>query len=204
MAAKAVRSVELIHFCANVDDCPSGPQFDLAFSGRSNVGKSSLINMLTRRKKLAYTSKSPGKTQCFTYYRVNDAWNLVDMPGYGYAKVPVGERRKWAREAARYYREREQLRGVLQLIDFKVGATDDDIARIEELVELGHPLCVVLTKADKVPPSRREKVVVEHLRQLGPGLRPDTAVVVTSSAKGHGAGELWAWMEDLLQSGTQD
>ncbi len=204
MAAKAIRSVELTHFCSSVDDCPSGPRPDLAFSGRSNVGKSSLINRLTKRKKLAYTSRNPGKTQCFIYYEVDQSWNLVDMPGYGYAKVPVGERKKWAREADRYFRERRQLRGILQLIDFKVGPTADDRERLEKLVGLGLPLCLVMTKADKIPASKRERRLVEHLRALGGHLPADTGVVVTSASNGQGMTEIWAWMENALGRGERD
>ena len=121
-----IERVELVHYCAKVQECPTREIPEFALSGRSNVGKSSLVNLLTRKKKLAYTSKQPGKTQCLIYFEVNEQWHLVDMPGYGYAKVGQQERRKWAAQSTQYFQRRAQLAGVLQLIDFKVGPTADD------------------------------------------------------------------------------
>jgi len=144
----AAHDVEVLHFCARVHECPSGPRPDIALSGRSNVGKSSLINMLLGRRKLARTSKDPGRTRCLIYYLVESRWHLVDMPGYGYARVSREERRRWFSQAKEYFQRREQLRAVVQLIDMKVGPTADDRARVRELVAVGRPLCLVFTKAD--------------------------------------------------------
>jgi GTP-binding protein len=104
-----IDQVELVHYCAKVEECPDRDLPEFALSGRSNVGKSSLVNLLTRKKKLAYTSKQPGKTQCLIYFEVNQKWHLVDMPGYGYAKVGQHERRKWAVQAQQYLQRRKQL-----------------------------------------------------------------------------------------------
>jgi GTP-binding protein len=204
MARPAAHDVQLAHFCSKVDDCPDAVQPEFAFSGRSNVGKSSLVNLLTGRRKLAYTSKHPGKTQCFTYYTVNGAWNLVDMPGYGYAKVGPSERRSWAQQAQRYFRNRDQLAGILQLLDMKVGPTEDDRQRLSLLQGLQRPLALVFTKCDKVSPSRREERLRGHLEALSPGLPPGAAVILSSAREKTGTSEIWAWMEDVLGGFSRD
>lgn len=196
--AVRIGQVELVHYCAKVEECPARDLPEFALSGRSNVGKSSLINLLTRKKKLAYTSKHPGKTQCLIYFEVDGKWNLVDMPGYGYAKVGAAERRRWAVQAKQYFSRREQLAGVLQLIDFKVGPTPDDKARLRDLVTTGKPICLVMTKADKIGQPLREAKIGEHLRGLDLHLPSDTAVVLTSAADNFGRDELLAWLGDRL------
>lgn len=197
--ARRVRNVQLTDFCATLEECPKRPMPEVALSGRSNVGKSSLVNLLTGgRKAIAYTSKQPGKTRVFTYYEVDETWNLVDMPGYGYAKVGANERARWAEQARRFFTQREQLAGVVQLIDTRVGPTKDDKERIATLVDRGHALCLAMTKADKVPKTRREAAVAEHLRGLGVALPPDTGLVVTSAADRFGHEELLAWIEDRI------
>lgn len=196
--ARRVRNVQLTDFCATLEECPKRPMPEVALSGRSNVGKSSLVNLLTGRKAIAYTSKQPGKTRVFTYYEVDETWNLVDMPGYGYAKVGANERARWADQARRFFTQREQLVGVVQLIDMRVGPTKDDKERIGTLVDRGHALCLAMTKADKVPKTKREGVLAEHLRGLEIALPPETGLVVTSAADRFGHHELLAWIEDRI------
>jgi GTP-binding protein len=195
-----IDKVELVHYCAKLEECPSREIPEFALSGRSNVGKSSLVNLLTRKKKLAYTSKNPGKTQCLIYFEVDENWHLVDMPGYGYAKVGQHERRKWALQARQYFQRREQLAGVLQLIDFKVGPTPDDKARLRDLIAVRRPICLVMTKVDKVPKTKREARIGEHLSGLDLRLPPDTAVVLTSASEGFGRAELLAWLGDQIEA----
>ena len=197
-----IEKAELIHYCAQVEECPVEGMPEFALSGRSNVGKSSLVNLLTRKKKLAYISKHPGKTQCLIYFRIEDSWNLVDMPGYGYAKVGQEERRRWAVQAKQYFHRREQLAGVLQLIDFKVGPTPDDKARLRDLVTVGRPICLVMTKVDKVTRGQREAKVAAHIQALDLRLPPDTAVVLTSARERTGYSELLAWLSDQLEART--
>lgn len=195
---RRVHEVKLTAFCATVAECPAAPMPEFALSGRSNVGKSSLVNLITHRNRLAHTSKSPGKTRVFTYYEMDGRWNLVDMPGYGYAKVGMAERAKWAAQAKQYFARREQLRGVVQLVDIRVGPTPDDRARIRDLVTAGRPLCLAMTKADKIARTKRDAAVAEHLGSLDVALPPSTGVVITSAAERFGHHELLAWIEDVL------
>jgi GTP-binding protein len=188
--------VELVTLAPDLEHCPDSPLPELAFSGRSNVGKSSLLNLLVGRRRMAYTSGQPGKTRALTYYVVDGRWHLVDMPGYGYARISQVERRRWAAAARRYLHQRTQLAGVLQLVDIRVGLTPDDRSRVRELLGMGKPFCLVFTKADKIAREKHDRTVAEHLSGLG--LPPGTGVVITSAAGRWGAEELWAWMEDHL------
>lgn len=188
---------ELTHYAASLAECPAENVPEVVLSGRSNVGKSTLVNYLTRRKKLAHTSRHPGKTKVFIYFRMDDAWNLVDMPGYGYAKTSEAERARWRRAATEYFESRTQLVGVVQLIDMRVGPTAIDRERLVELNKRGLPLCLAMTKADKIPRSRHESMVAKHLANLR--VPPTTGVVITSATARYGARELWAWIHDQLQ-----
>ncbi len=188
--------VELVTLAPDLSFCPESDLPELAFSGRSNVGKSSLLNLLVGRKRMAYTSGQPGKTRTLTYYLVDDRWHLVDMPGYGWARVSQVERRKWAAAMRAYLHRRQQLAAVLQLIDLRVGVTPDDRARLRELMSAGLDFCLVFTKADKVPRAQHDRRVAEHLDGLG--LPPDTGVVVSSARERWGQEEIWGWIEDHL------
>ncbi len=188
--------VELVTLAPNIEHCPESDLPELAFSGRSNVGKSSLLNLLVGRKRMAYTSGQPGKTRALTYFVIDDRWHLVDMPGYGYARTSQVERRQWAATSKKYLYGREQLAAVLQLIDIRVGVTPDDRNRLRELIAARRPFCIVFTKGDKIPRQKHDRTVTEHLGGLG--LPPDTGVVITSVKDRYGQDELWAWMEDHL------
>lgn len=188
--------VELVTLAPDLEHCPDSELPELAFSGRSNVGKSSLLNLLVGRRKAAYTSGQPGKTRALTYFRVDGRWHLVDMPGYGYARTSQAERHRWAATAKKYLLARPQLAAVLQLIDIRVGVTPDDRNRLRELLASGKPFCIVFTKADKVPRRTHDDVVAKHLGGLG--LPPTTGVVISSASERYGQDELWAWMEHHL------
>jgi GTP-binding protein len=190
------RQIELHHFSVRLADCPTARIPEFAISGRSNVGKSTLVNYLIRRKKLAHISRKPGKTRTFTYYRVDDKFNLVDMPGYGYAKIPIQERRRWLKSATEYLRGREQLRGVLQLIDLGVGPMQTDLERLELLRSLERPICLVFTKADKVKKALRQAKLLEALELLD--APADTGVVLSSATKKLGSREMWGWLDHQL------
>jgi len=123
---------------------------EIAFAGRSNVGKSSLINSLLRRKKFARVSNTPGRTREINFFRVNDQFVLVDLPGYGYARISKEQRAEWRPLIEGYLRSSPQLRGIVQLLDVRHDPTSDDIQMLEFLAELEVPTIVVLTKTDKV------------------------------------------------------
>jgi GTP-binding protein len=192
----ASHQVELVTLAPTLRECPADPIPEIAFSGRSNVGKSSLLNLLVGRKRLAHTSAAPGKTQTLVYYKVDERWHLVDMPGYGYARVPTEVRRRWTAAVSEYLHGREQLAGLIQLVDIRVGFTPDDRSRLHELVALDKPFCLAMTKADKVPRARQEEIVAGHLAGLS--LAPDTGVILTSALHHYGQRELWAWIGQVL------
>jgi len=146
------------------------PESDLpevAFSGRSNVGKSSLLNKLVRRKALARVSATPGKTREINFFRVNDAFHLVDLPGYGYARVSKTARQAWRPLIEGYLRTSEQLRGVVQLIDARHAPSPDDLRMMDFLASLGVPTIVVATKVDKLGNAERAVRLAELAEQLG-------------------------------------
>jgi GTP-binding protein len=140
---------------------------EIAFSGRSNVGKSSLLNTLVRRKALARVSATPGKTREINFFRVNDAFHLVDLPGYGYARVSKAARQAWRPLIEGYLRTSRSLRGVVQLIDARHAPTPDDLTMIDFLASLGVPTIVAATKIDKLRPADRERSLAALARSLG-------------------------------------
>lgn len=162
---------------------------EIALAGRSNVGKSSLINRLIQRRNLARTSSQPGKTQQLNYYRVNDAYYFVDVPGYGFAKVSKTQRQAWGRMIEAYISEREQIKLVLHIIDLRHPPTKDDIMMYDWLSHYDIPLCVVATKADKLPRSKW----ASHLKQIRTSLlmRPDHPLIMFSAETGAGRDEVW-------------
>jgi len=162
---------------------------EIALAGRSNVGKSSLINRLIQRKNLARTSSQPGKTQHLNYYRVNDAYYFVDVPGYGFAKVSKTQRQAWGRMIENYLQDREQLKLVLQVVDLRHPPSKDDVMMYDWLSHYDIPLCVVATKADKLPRSKW----ATHLKQIRTtlNLRPDHKLIMFSAETGQGRDEVW-------------
>ena len=140
---------------------------EIAFAGRSNVGKSSLINSLLRRKKFARVSNTPGRTREINFFRVNDQFVLVDLPGYGYARISKERRAEWRPLIEGYLRSSPQLRGIVQLLDVRHDPTNDDRQMLEFLAELEVPTIVVLTKTDKLPKSQVPLRTSEIAAQIG-------------------------------------
>ncbi|TVR56127.1 MAG: YihA family ribosome biogenesis GTP-binding protein [Gemmatimonadales bacterium] len=169
----------------------------VAFAGRSNVGKSSLINVLLRRtqKKLAHVSSTPGKTQALNFYRVNDAFFLVDLPGFGFAQAPAAVREGWKSLIEGYMGRPDGPRAVVFLLDIRRNPSEEDVQMLAYLAQVGTPTLVVLTKVDKLTWSRRSRDIPAMVEKLG--LDPDQ-VLPFSSKTGEGRDDLLAAIESLL------
>lgn len=192
-----IQSVEYAGTVAEPGGRPPGDLPQIAFSGRSNVGKSSLINTLLRRtrRKVAHVSGRPGKTRTLNFYRVNDRFFLVDLPGYGYASVPPSVREAWARLIEWYLGEPGKLRGVVHLVDARLAPTDHDRKMVDYLAELGIPALIVLTKMDKLKRSERDAAVARAMHDLEV---PAEQLVPFSSRTGEGREDLLGALEELL------
>lgn len=188
---------EFVKGVAQWEQLPHDGTPEVAFIGRSNVGKSSLFNALVGRKNLARTSKKPGKTTEFNFYRVDGKYHFVDLPGFGYAKVARKERERWALLIERYLNERAPLRAVVHLIDSRHPPMETDEDVIDFMRTLDVPYVLVLTKADKLSGNGRfqSKNRVEKLLD-GVGLK--LPIVLTSAKTGRGIKELQSWLADLL------
>ena len=174
---------------------------EIALVGRSNVGKSSLINKLVNRKKLAKSSSTPGKTRTINYYLINDEWHMVDLPGYGYAKVSKTERAKWGKMIEAYLSQREQLKGVFQILDIRHPPSNDDLLMKEWLNHHDIPVLLVATKADKISRGARAK----HLAVIRKDLKlPVEQVPICFSAEsGEGVEEIKEALKDILKDKTE-
>lgn len=166
---------------------------EIAFAGRSNVGKSSLINKMLNRKKLARVSANPGKTATINFYDIDKTLIFVDLPGYGFAKVSKQEKERWGRMIEEYLNQREQLVQVVLLVDMRHKPTNDDIMMFNWIVESGFEPLVVATKKDKVKPSQREDALKLIKQTLG-----IEDVIPFSSEKGDGVDELWNLFKDMI------
>ena len=167
----------------------------IAVAGKSNVGKSTLINKLCRRNKLARTSATPGKTRLINIFLLNDTFHLVDLPGYGFAKVDKQEKQRWGKMMQDYFTEAEELRHVLCLVDIRREPTEDDVTMNRFLRETGIPFTVVATKADKISRGARSKYLAPICRAL---LVQPWEIICFSGEDGTGREELLARMEAVL------
>ncbi|NNC94886.1 MAG: YihA family ribosome biogenesis GTP-binding protein [Chitinophagales bacterium] len=180
-----IKSAKYVGSYVKLQDSPKNrPEF--AFIGRSNVGKSSLINMLLDKKKLAKTSNTPGKTQTMNYFDVNEQWYLVDLPGYGYAKVSKTARVKWEKMIRNYLFRSKQLIYVFQLIDIRVPPQSADIEFINWMGESRIPFIIVFTKADKIKEGAKEKNVNIFKEKLGETWEELPPIYITSSSTKEG------------------
>jgi GTP-binding protein len=198
-----IRTVEYSGTLVAPDAPLPGTLPQIAFAGRSNVGKSSLINTLLRRtrKKIARVSAEPGKTRALNFFTVNDEFFLVDLPGYGYAKVPGPVRDSWRTLVEGFLARPDGPRAVVQLIDARHKPQDDDVRMLAYLSDMGLPVPVALTKIDKLNRSERSRRIPELLEQLG--LAPDQ-VVPFSSKTGEGREELLGALASLLGATPED
>ena len=192
-----IRSLEFLGGMASVDGWrPESVLPEVAFAGRSNVGKSSLLNTLVHRKKFARVSNTPGRTREINFFKVNDAFVFVDLPGYGYARVSKEQRAEWRPLIESYLRRSPQLRGIVHLLDVRHDPTIDDKLMLDFLSEIGVPTIVVFTKVDKLTAKERSKQLSDLPLRLG--LDADQ-VIPFSAATGEGRDELGAAIESLLE-----
>jgi GTP-binding protein len=191
-----VNQAEFIISAVGPSQYPDDALPEIALAGRSNVGKSSLINRMIQRKNLARTSSKPGKTQQLNYYRINEDLYFVDLPGYGYAQVSKSKREIWGKFIEDYLKNRELLKLVLLIIDLRHPPSKDDQTMYAWLKHNGVPLCVVTTKADKITKghwARHVKIVKETLQ-----MDKDDPFVLFSSELGVGKDELWEVIEQTI------
>jgi GTP-binding protein len=180
--------------------CPKPTLPEFAFIGRSNVGKSSLINMLLSKKNLAKTSSAPGKTQLINHFIINDAWYLVDLPGYGYAKVSKNQREKWQKLISSYLRHRENLTLVFILIDVRLEPQKIDLEFINWCGEEQIPFSLVLTKLDKVSRAEAQRNLMKLQEALLESWEELPPFFATSATNGEGREALLGYIDSLIRS----
>ena len=192
-----ITKAELEAVAVKASQYPADILPEIAFAGRSNVGKSSLLNLLTGRKNLARVSQSPGKTRTINFYRANDAFRIVDLPGYGYAKVSRTATREWGPMMEEYFSSRRGLKKVVQLVDIRHAPSAQDVQMYEYLRHYDLDGIVVATKADKVSRNEAQKCLAVIRRTLSLG--PADLVIPVSALKRSGQEELLRVMEELLE-----
>ncbi len=192
-----IRSAVFVKSALEPEHYPAAQLPEIAFAGRSNVGKSSLINCLLQRKKLVRTSRTPGRTQMINFFAVNDAFMFVDLPGYGYARVAEKVRRSWGPMVETYLRRRHNLKAIVQIIDLRHPPTADDLQLWNWLCDSSLEIVGVLTKADKVKRGRRP----QHVRQAALALGVDPrSLIVFSAVSRQGRDALWQRLTPLLSA----
>jgi GTP-binding protein len=193
-----IKSSEFDRSAPNLKACPNSPFPEFAFIGRSNVGKSSIINLLTERRELAKVSVTPGKTKLINFFRINGSWHLVDLPGYGYANVGKNERADFNEAAADYVEQREKLRLMFVLIDSRLEPQKIDREFLAWLEGTGKPFALVFTKADKLSATQVQTNVALFMKTVFAG-RTELPRVFTSSAKTkQGRLEILQFIEAML------
>ena len=191
-----IKKVSLETVCGITSKLPENTLPEIGFAGKSNVGKSSLINALMNRKSLARTSATPGKTQTINFYNINEEMYLVDLPGYGYAKVSEQEKVQWGKMIERYLNTSKQLRAVFLLIDIRHDPSANDKMMYNWIVEQGfHPI-IIATKLDKIKRSQIQKQV--KAIKTGLNLLPGTSVIPFSAETKQGRDEIWELMDKIL------
>jgi GTP-binding protein len=195
-----VQKAVFISSFASHKDCPAKNVPEFAFIGRSNVGKSSLINALTNNKKLAKTSSTPGKTQTINFFMINDSWNIVDLPGYGWARVSKTEKSKWDVMIQEYMLYREQLQTVFILIDSRLDPQPIDLEFIQWIGEEEIPFSLVFTKADKQTRNKTGTTIAKFTNELYKTWDELPPIFVTSSVSGEGKTEILEYISEINHS----
>lgn len=193
-----IKSADFVISNSNVEKCPKDLLPEYAFIGRSNVGKSSLINMLTQRKSLAKTSGRPGKTQLINHFKINDNWFLVDLPGYGYARASKKDKKTFQKYVTDYFERRKQLVCAFVLVDIRHEPQPVDMEFMEWLGENQIPFCIIFTKSDKLKPQAIERHVNVYTDKMLSGVWEEVPVYfVTSSTNYIGREEVLGYIEAI-------
>ena len=195
-----IKTATFVKSCADITQCPKEELLEYAFIGRSNVGKSSLINNLTNIKGLAMTSSKPGKTLLINYFLINEEWNLVDLPGYGYAKVPATERGKWIRNTEEYILLRENLVCLFVLLDSRHKPLKSDLQLMEFLGRNGIPFARVFTKSDKLSGPLLERSVRDYNKVMDEIWESMPPTFITSSVNKTGREEILSFIEETMNN----
>lgn len=191
-----IKNIQFVKSLSNINQYTDEKKLpEIAIVGRSNVGKSSFINMLAGNKKLAKTSATPGRTRLINLFNVDDVFLLVDLPGYGYAKASTDEQNKWAEMIDRYLHESEQLKSVLMLVDIRHKPSEKDEQMLEWLVHYNLPVSIVATKLDKIKKSEKAKCLNIIAQTLKVGVEN---IIVTSAEKNIGKDAICARIEQIL------
>ena len=191
-----IKTVNLETVCGVTSKFPVNALPEFAFAGKSNVGKSSLINGLMNRKSYARTSAQPGKTQTVNFYNINDAFYFVDLPGYGYAKVSETEKARWGKMIEKYLHTSKQLRQVFLLVDIRHAPGANDRQMYEWIVANGYEPVIIATKLDKLNRSERQKA--DKILRAGLGIGAKTRIFPYSAVTQEGREEIYAYLEELL------
>ncbi|MGB4658999.1 MAG: ribosome biogenesis GTP-binding protein YihA/YsxC [Mobilitalea sp.] len=190
-----VKNATLETVCGITSTIPVNEKPEIAFAGKSNVGKSTLINGLLNRKALARTSGQPGKTQTINYYNINDELYFVDLPGYGYAKVSITIKEKWGKMIENYLKTSYQLKLVFLLLDIRREPSENDKMMYDWIVYQGFKPVIIATKLDKINRSQKEKQI--KIIREGLGVMPDTKILPFSSITKQGRDEIWNCIEEI-------
>lgn len=191
-----ITNTELVISAVSQQQYPKEDLPEIALAGRSNVGKSSFINKMIQRRSLARTSSKPGKTQTLNFYKINDAFYFVDVPGYGYAKVSKQEQNKWGNMMEDYFESRESLHAVMLITDIRHLPTQDDIQMYEYLKYFHLPVIIVATKLDKVPKSKRTRFLKRTIETISPVSHD--RIIPFSAETGEGKDEIWSLLKKYL------
>lgn len=191
-----IKSVNLETVCGITSTLPENGKPEFAFAGKSNVGKSSLINALMNRKAYARTSSQPGKTQTINFYSINDAFYYVDLPGYGYASVSVEVKAKWGKMIERYLQTSQDLKCIFLLIDIRHEPSDNDRLMYQWILDQGFAPVIIATKLDKLKRSQIQK----HLKMVRDGIqaRKETVIIPFSAETKQGREEIWELLESFM------
>lgn len=195
-----IKSAEFVMSNSDVEKCPKSLIPEYAFIGRSNVGKSSLINMLTNKKSLAKTSGRPGKTQLINHFLINQEWHLVDLPGYGYAKVSKSSKKTFQKFITQYFSKRTQLVTAFVLIDIRHLPQTVDLDFMQWMGENGIPFSIIFTKADKLKPNAITKHVEDYKNILLETWEDMPNYFITSSSKVIGQDEVLGYIQELNEN----